>query len=73
MFRPVSRLLVLAHALGVSSLAFAQAAPTADWALNGAPQAATLHSSQVLQNLAYGPALKGSGSSRAGPASASSG
>lgn len=54
MSRSVLRLFVLAATLGTSSLAFAQAAPTADWALNGAPQAATLHSSHVLQNLAYG-------------------
>jgi hypothetical protein len=49
MRRLILRLVLLASALGAAPLARAQAAPTVDGALNGAPQAATLHTSHVQQ------------------------
>ncbi len=39
----------------------ANAQGSVEWAFNGAPQAATLHSSAVLQNLAYESAMRSAG------------
>lgn len=59
----IARCLVAIAALGASSLAWSQYGFTPQWAFNGAPQAQMLHSSYVLQQLAAGTYLKGTGKS----------
>ena len=65
---PLARcFVVLVTLLGACSFARAQAGFAPEWAFHGAPEATQLHSSYVLQQLANGTYLKGTGKSTAKP------
>ena len=60
-----SRIIVLIASLCACSLAAAQYGFTPDWAFHGAPEAQALHQSYVMQQIANGTYLKGTGKSSA--------
>jgi hypothetical protein len=58
-------LVVLLASFGACSLAAAQMIFTPEWAFHGAPEATMLHSNYVMQQIANGTYLKGTGKSKA--------
>src|SRR5438105_5770199 len=65
--RMVVLMVVLIASLCACSLAAAQYGFTPDWAFHGAPEAQGLHQSYVMQQIANGTYLKGTGKSSAKP------